>query len=102
MIIITEPTVIPADKLFKVAKNQMQERMGTKVEVVKTELRIVNGKEMIRGVVKLNVSEIDFVFDSYYYSDDRGSIQVTSWTSEGVWNRNPNFNQNVLNGIIIE
>ena len=100
--VISEETPILAYKLLLIAKKNMEDFSGTKATSLKTELLKVNGKEVIRGVLSANISGIAFIFDSYYYSNDLGSVQFTTWTSEKVWERNEMQIQDLLHGFIAE
>ncbi|WP_026956770.1 hypothetical protein [Algoriphagus vanfongensis] len=101
-VVISEETPIAKETLLKIAKNTMEENTGATVEVIKIESRIVNDKDLLRGVLKANYSGITFIFDSYYYSDDRGSVQFTTWSSENVWKKNETLILNLLNGFDIK
>jgi hypothetical protein len=100
-IVISETSVIPQESLFKIAKNLMEEKTGGTAQIMKTELRNINDTEILRGVLKITFSGITFIFDSYYYSDDLGSVQFTVWTSENLWkNQEPEI-LDFLNGFIV-
>ena len=79
----------------------MKEATGSDPRVLKTELRTVNGQQLMRGVLGANFSGISFIFDTYYYSNDHGSVQFTTWTSDKVWERNKNDILELLNGFIV-
>jgi hypothetical protein len=100
-IVISEETPIEADKLYRIAKKTMGENSGTEPKVIKTELRKVNGTEVIRGVLEASFSGITFIFDSYYFSNELGSVQFTTWTSNKVWERNESHILEMLNGFIV-
>lgn len=99
-IVISEETPIKPDLLFSIARQSIKEKMGTTPEVIKSELRTVNGHQVVRGAMKANISGIDFIFDTYYYSNDKGSVQFTTWTGETVWKREQENILEFLNGFI--
>ena len=101
-IIISEETEIEKDKLYKIAKKTMEDNSGTTAEVIKTQLRTVNEAEVIRGVLKVDFAGIIFVFDSYYYSDENGSVQFTTWCGEKTWERKKDDISSFLNGFIVK
>ena len=101
-IVISEEIAISADKLFLIAKNTMKERTGYDPKIIKTEVRTVNGSEVFRGVLKAEFSGITFIFDTYYFSNDLGSVQFTTYTSDKIWERNEDFIIELLNGFIGE
>ena len=97
-IIISEETEIGIDNLFKIAKETMRENTGIEPEIIKTELRTVNGTEVLRGTLKANFSGIDLIFDSYYFSNELGSVQFTTYTSVKLWERKQDVILDLLNG----
>ncbi|MEL7002616.1 MAG: hypothetical protein AAFN93_07750 [Bacteroidota bacterium] len=101
-VVIAEDTPIQTDKLFLIAKNTMKEYSGADPKVLKTEVRNVNGTDVIRGVMLAEYSGITFIFDSYYFSNDLGSVQFTTWTSQKVWERNESSITDFLNGFVIK
>ena len=86
-VVIFEETPIDVDKLLRIAKKSMEDNTGSEVELLKTELRKVNGSNIMRAVMKAAFSGISFTFDSYYFSDEKGSVQFTTWASNKVWKR---------------
>lgn len=99
-VVISEETPIGAETLMKIAKQGMKQNTGEDVEVVKAERRTVNGIEVVRGVFKANISDISFTFDSYYYSNEEGSVQFTTWTSDRVWESDSDTILELLNGFV--
>lgn len=97
-VIISEPTSIEAEYLVKIALSTMEENLGSAVEMVTTENRTVNEHGLIHGVFKVKASGITFVFDSYYYSNELGSVQIVTWSSENVWKRQEKNLQDFLDG----
>lgn len=100
-IIISEETPIESDKLFKIAKHNMKENTGADADILITELRTVNNAPVIRGTLKASFSGIDFIFDSYYFSNESGSVQFTTWTSDQLWKKNEGLILDLLNGFEI-
>ena len=101
-IIISEETEIEAGALFRIAKNTMKENLGGDAAILKSEVRTVNGTEVVRGVLNAKHSGISFIFDTYYYSDDKGSVQFTVYTSDKVWEKNTKMIEELLNGFVVE
>lgn len=101
-VVISEETPIESDKLFRIAKKMMEENTGEEPKIIKTELRKVNGEQLLRGVMNANFSGISFIFDTYYFSNDLGSVQFTTWTSDKVWEKNESSILELLNGFIVE
>lgn len=99
-VVIAEETPIAMDKLFLIAKNNMKEFTGSNPEVIKTELRTVNDQQVVRGVMRAQLSGITFIFDTYYYSNHLGSVQFTTWTSDRIWEKNQSMILDLLNGFV--
>jgi len=101
-IIISEEIEIGAENIVKIALNNMEETMSTPPEVKLLQKRVVNGQPLIRAVYAINVSGMDLTFDSYYYSDWRGTIQFTTWTGSNLHGKYEKDIVDLLNGILIE
>jgi len=101
-ILITEQTEIDVENLLKIAITNMEENTGTEVGIKKVELLNVNGAEILRGTLHASFSGINFIFDSYYYSDERGTTQFSTWTSEKIWENNQSLIHDFLNGFVVE
>jgi hypothetical protein len=101
-IVISEETEITQENLFKIAKNSLEENSGSTIEVLKTESRNVNGADVIRGTFKTDFSGITFIFDSYYFSNELGSVQFTVWSSDNVWRKREKEILDLLNGFIVK
>ena len=97
-VVISEETAIEKDALIKIAKKTMEDNTGSPVTINHVEYRVVNGKPVIRGLLAANFSGISFMFDTYYYSDERGSVQFVTWSSDQIWKKNQDLIENLLNG----
>jgi hypothetical protein len=100
-VVISEETPIIVDNLFRIAKKTMEDNTRSSAKILKTEIRKVNGENIFRGVLNANFSGISFIFDTYYFSNDLGSVQFVTWTSETVWNKNQDLIIDMLNGFIV-
>ncbi len=100
-IVICEETEIGAENILKIARSIMAENTASDVQVLKAEWLTINGTPVLRGVLKAQFSGIEFVFDSYYYSDSRGTTQFTTWTSSNLWERYATDIRKMLNGLIV-
>ena len=99
-IIIDEETSFSPENLFRIAKRTMENNLNATTEILKTQVVNVNGTNLFRGVIKAQVSGISFVFDSYYYSNELGSVQFTTWTSDNLWKKYERDITELLNGFI--
>lgn len=100
-IVIDEESTFDKDVLYKIAKKMMEANTGAVTKIIKTELRNVNGAEVLRGVTSANISGLKFIFDSYYFSNELGSIQFVVWTNEALWSKKEKEIESFLNGLII-
>ncbi|MEM8583705.1 MAG: hypothetical protein AAGF87_05520 [Bacteroidota bacterium] len=99
-VVIAEEIPIEMEALFSIAKNNMANFTGTGVEVLKAEVRRVNGSEVLRGVMRTESSGIPFLFDTYYFSNDKCSVQFTVWTSVNIWENQLEDIEELHNGFI--
>ncbi|NOU61391.1 hypothetical protein ELS83_16405 [Marinifilum sp. JC070] len=100
-VIITEVTPIDADKLFKIAKKMMEENTGGIAKIKKTEVRTVNENQIFYGKLETDFSGINFIFNSYYFSNEKGSVQFVTWTSSTLHELNKDLIQDLLNGFVV-
>lgn len=101
-IIISEEIEIGTENIVKIALNTMEENMSVAPNVQLIQKRTVNGQPLIRAVFSINVSGMDLTFDSYYYSDWRGTIQFTTWTGSNLHGKYESDILDLLNGIVID
>lgn len=100
-VLISEDTPIQVANLFLIAKSNMEKTIEAEAEIVKLEVKNVNGTEILNGVLKARYTGINFIFDSYYFSNDKGSVQFTIWTSETLWSKYKDDIDNLHNGFIV-
>jgi len=101
-LIISEETQIEADKLFLIAKSNMADTVGEEPEIVALEQRTVNGTELIRGVMDAGVTGMQLTFDSYYFSNELGSVQFVIYSGTSVWEKYKKEIHNLLNGFEVK
>ena len=68
---------------------------------VKEEKRIVNGKTVLSLIMSVKTQGTSFIFYSYYYTGDEGSIQVVTWTGENLFKELQPEMEAFLNGFEI-
>lgn len=101
-IIITEQAEVGLENILKISISTLEQNTGAVPSIKKTELRNVNGTNVLRGTLDVNVSGIEFVFDSYYCSDERGTTQIVTWTGRSIWEKHQDEIVNFLNGVIVQ
>jgi len=99
-IVISEETSFDKDKLFILAQQMMKDNLGSTPEIINAEIRNVNGTDILRGTVRVKGSGIVFVFDTYYYTCEQGSVQFTTWSGENVWQKREKEFIDLLNGFV--
>jgi len=99
--VITEESVFDKVLIARIAARTMQENLGTEVRLIKSEIRTVNGYEILRVAYAAIITDIPIVFDSYYYSNDKGTLQFTCYTTESLWNKYESYMLDFLNGLYI-
>ncbi|MEM6964937.1 MAG: hypothetical protein AAF573_09240 [Bacteroidota bacterium] len=99
--VIAEEIEVGMENLIKIARNMMRENAGANVKELKTELRNVNGTQVIRGVSEVSLNGITFIFDGYYFSNNKGSVQFTTWTSTNLYKKYEPEILDLLNGLVI-
>lgn len=101
-IIIAEQTEISIENIFKIAKNTMEENTGEKAEIKQVQYLTVNDTKVLRGTLETTFSGISFIFDTLYYSDEKGTTQFTTWTSQSIWENNESLIFEFLSGFMAE
>lgn len=102
MAIIAEEIELGMENIYKIALNNIKENLGIDPKIMKSEVRNINGFDVIRGVINLNLNGLDFIFDSYYYSDERGTVQLTTWTASNLHEKYEKEILNMLNGFLVK
>lgn len=101
-IVITEKIEIGAENIVQIAIDNMRETTGRPVDVIKLEKRTVNGADVLRAVLGASYSGIEFIFDSYYYSSEAGTVQFTTWTGRNLWEDYEAEILELLNGFVLK
>lgn len=97
---IYEKIQIPIENLMQIAlKNAQGAASG--VEVIHKEMRMVNGKEVGHMQMVGSTNGIDFTYYSYYYSNENGTVQVTTFTGQNLFEEYRPAMEALLNGLII-
>lgn len=99
-VVISEETPVDMDALFKIAKNTMSDEMEQEPKLIRTEIKNVNGVQILHGTMEVKFSGILLIFDSYYFSNPKGSVQFITWSSTTIWKKNKALIEDLLNGFI--
>jgi|GEM_PF-1279476 len=101
-ILITEETEIGKENIFKIAIQSLEENLKTEVQIINCQSINVNGSDLLRGTFAMQISGIDFVFDNYYFSDERGTTQFSVWSSSNMWKKYESTVKDFMSGLIIK
>ncbi|MEO1624875.1 MAG: hypothetical protein AAFV25_06940 [Bacteroidota bacterium] len=98
---IAEEIEVGTENLLKIALNNVRENTGGEVEVLKSEIRTVNGTELAHTVFKLKASGLNLIFAAYYFSNASGTVQLTAWTGSNLYDRYKDKMEELLNGFFL-
>lgn len=99
-LIIYERIEIPQETLLDVAVTNAKSA-ATNAKMVKKEYRTVNGTRLINGTMEASINDIGFVYYSYYYSDERGTIQLITFTGDSLFEEIRPDLEELLNGFVV-
>jgi hypothetical protein len=95
--LITEKIEIPIESLKEIALENARE-VAPDIEVVKEEYRNVNGLKVLMMQMSGTIRGIRFSYYGYYYSNEKGTIQFLTYTSETLFKENIEELDTFLNG----
>lgn len=96
---ISEKIQIPLDELKTVAIDNAK-KVSTNFRLVKQEFRKVNGINVLMLQMSGNIKGIDFMYYGYYYSNENGTIQLITYTSEKLFKSYFNEIELFINGLV--
>ncbi len=100
-VVISEETIIPKENMLGIALENMIMNGLNDAEILSATFKDVNDSEILHGKIKSSLQGIDFVFDSYYFSNDKGTLQFVVWTSAQLTDKYGQATQDLLNGLVI-
>ncbi len=100
--VISEGIQIGTENVMKIALKNMRDVSNNQVDIVKMEYLMVNGKEVLRGVYDIDLNGMAFTFDAYYFSNENGTIQFSTWTGTNLYEKEGSKLNDLLNGLIIK
>lgn len=98
--VIGEEVEVSPEALLKFAINNLRTNMN-EIEILKTECRLVNGNEILRGVVKGEKYGINYILDGFYFSNQNGTIQFGTVSPANLHSRYEQDILEFLNGLVI-
>lgn len=98
-LLVSEKTPIDLESLKEIALINAQ-KASIDAKIISSEYRIVNNKKILCLKMTGTIKDIRFEYFGYYYSNENGTIQLLTYTSQKVFdNLNKEF-EDFLNGLI--
>lgn len=97
--LVTERIEVPLENLAQLALENAR-KVSPDIYFVTREYRIVNGKKVIMAQMNGTVSGIKFTYLGYYYSDEKGSTQIVTYTSQNLFPEYREEAEKFLNGLL--
>lgn len=96
--IISEEIKIPITTLREIAVSNGK-TVSPDIKIIEEEYRNVNGLEVLMMKMKGTMYGIKFEYFGYYYSNDSGTVQFITYSSDTVLEKNQKLCEKLLNGI---
>ena len=97
--LITEKIEVPIENLIELAISNAKDA-ASNIKVIKKEYRKINGLKVIMMQLTGTLSGIKFIYYGYYYSNSNGSIQLVTYTSQGLFEKSKEDMEELLNGFV--
>jgi hypothetical protein len=98
--LITEKTPIQVESLADIAFQNAKSALS-QVKRTKMEYRTINDVEVIHMQMEGTISGINIVYYGYYFSNDAGSVQLLTYTSNVLFDEYQTVMESLLNGLVI-
>lgn len=98
-IIIAEPIEIPLLTLKDIALENAK-NAASDIKITEEEYRIVNGKKVLFISMTGTMRGIKFSYYGYFYSDEEGTVQFVTYTSQNLLNKYKKECAELLNGLV--
>jgi uncharacterized membrane-anchored protein len=98
--IITEQTEIPLETMRMIAVENAKD-IAPDVRIVEEEYRTVNGTTVMMLKMHATMQGIKIGYYSYYYSNERGTVQFVTYTSQSLMKTYEQEIEGLLNGFIV-
>ena len=96
---ITERIEIPLEALKKAALENAK-TAAPDIKIIKQEYRNVNDKKILMLQMNGTADGIKFSYFGYYFSNAKGTVQLVTYTSQGLFNEMMNEAEELLNGLV--
>lgn len=98
--IISEKTEIPLETMRDIAL-QNGRAVAPDLQIIEQEFRMVNGLRVLFLQMNGNMQGISFSYYGYYYSDESGTVQFITYTSQNLLKEYLNTCEDLLNGLVV-
>ena len=98
--IITEQTEIPLETMRMIAVENAKD-IAPDVRIVEEEYRTVNGTTVMMLKMHATMQGIKIGYYSYYYSNERGTVQFVTYTSQSLMKTYEQEIEGLLNGLVV-
>jgi hypothetical protein len=98
---IAEEMQVPIEMLINVVMNNAR-KLSDKANLINQEYRTVNGLRVLHMQYSVNLKGINFIYYGYYYSCEKGTVQLVGFTSENLFSRYENDILQFINGFVGE
>jgi hypothetical protein len=98
-LMIAEEIQIPIESLKEIAIEQFK-NYASDVKIINEEYRIVNGLKVLHLEVNATVRGIKVTYFGYYHSNEFGTIQYVTFSSQNIMNKHKTDCLILLNGLI--
>ena len=95
--LITEKISINIKSLKQIAYNNAK-NAAPDIKILNEEYRTVNGTKVLMMQMKGTIQGVKFVYFGYYFSNDSGSIQFLTYTSQNLFEEYKKEMEKMLNG----
>lgn len=97
--IISEKIEIPLESLKMIAVENGRS-VAPDLKIVKEEYRTVNGLKVLLLQMDGTTQGIKFSYYGYYYSNENGTVQFITYTSQNLMNKSIKTCEKLLNGLV--
>lgn len=97
---ITEKIEVPLGTLKQLALENAR-AIAPNMKVVKEEYRNVNGLEVLLLSMRGTMQGIKFAYYGYYYSNESGTVQFITFSSQNLMDQLIDKSESLLNGLVL-
>ena len=97
--VINEKITLEYEALMQIALSNAQ-RAAADITIVNAEYRMVNKKKILCMEMKGTIKGIKFVYFGYYYTDDNGTTQLLTYTTQKEFVGSKPEMEEFLNGLV--